>query len=230
MISEADIDAVLDCLRSGWLTMGPRTRELEEALAARLGAHVLAVSSAPAALHLALLAAGAGPGDEVLVPGAAREGGTLLATVERTGARAVVLGAEPERQINAGTRAAIAERPDTALAVRDLCRTHGVTLIEASAAPPHAPHGDLACFELFAGEPAGLLEGGLVACADERHATRIRSLRSHAMTSGTWDRHRGHAEGYDVLEVGFNYRIDEPRAALAFSRLARADPGANTFR
>ena len=51
----------------------------------------------------------------------------------------------------------------------------------------------------------------------------MRSLRSHAMTSATWDRHRGHAESYDVLDVGFNYRLDEPRAALALSRLPRLD-------
>jgi dTDP-4-amino-4,6-dideoxygalactose transaminase len=227
VISEADIEAVLDCLRSGWLTMGPRTRALGEALAERLGAHAIAVSSAPAAVHLALLAAGAGPGDEVLVPHA---GETLLAAVERTGARAVVFGAEPERQIGARTRALIAERPDTALAVRDRCRASGVALIETGESVPHTPRGDFACLELFPGEPAGLLEGGLVLCAEGRHAARIRSLRSHAMTSGTWERHRGHADGYDVLEVGFNYRIDEPRAALALSRLARADGEPYTVR
>ena len=63
----------------------------------------------------------------------------------------------------------------------------------------------------------------MVVTDDEAVATTVRSLRSHAMTSVTWDRHRGHAESYDILDVGFNYRIDEPRAALGLSRLPRLE-------
>ena len=69
VISEDDVEAVLDCYRSGWLTMGPRIQAFEEQFAAAVGApHALAVSSGSAAIHLALLAAGVGPGDEVIVP------------------------------------------------------------------------------------------------------------------------------------------------------------------
>ncbi len=66
-------------------------------------------------------------------------------------------------------------------------------------------------------------EGGILVTDDDDFAERVRSLRSHAMTSVTWDRHRGHAETYDVTALGFNYRIDEPRATLALSRLGRLD-------
>ena len=61
----------------------------------------------------------------------------------------------------------------------------------------------------------------MVTSADEQLAERVRLLRSHAMTSSTWDRHRGHDPAYDVVDIGFNYRLDEPRAALGLSRLAR---------
>jgi dTDP-4-amino-4,6-dideoxygalactose transaminase len=63
----------------------------------------------------------------------------------------------------------------------------------------------------------------MVTTADEGLAARVRSLRSHAMTSGTWDRHRGHAESYDIVDFGFNFRLDEARAALGLSRLPRLE-------
>ena len=62
-------------------------------------------------------------------------------------------------------------------------------------------------------------EGGAVVTDDAEFAAKVRSLRSHAMTTVTWDRHRGHADSYDIVDIGFNYRLDEPRAALGLSRL-----------
>ena len=64
-------------------------------------------------------------------------------------------------------------------------------------------------------------EGGIFVTDDDELAARVKSLRSHAMTSVTWDRHRGHADSYDIIDIGFNYRMDEPRAALATVRLGR---------
>lgn len=81
--------------------------------------------------------------------------------------------------------------------------------------------GDLGCFSFFSKTQLGVGEGGIVVTDDAELAVRVRSLRSHAMTSVTWDRHRGHAETYDVTDLGFNYRIDELRAALAEARLER---------
>src|SRR5581483_2739269 len=76
---------------------------------------------------------------------------------------------------------------------------------------------------LFSKKQLCVGEGGFVTTADADLAAKVRSLRSHAMTSVTWDRHRGHEASYDVVDLGFNYRIDEPRAALALSRLPRLD-------
>ena len=99
----------------------------------------------------------------------------------------------------------------------------GSALIEDAAHAPSARarraassarSGLAGCFSFFSNKVLSCGEGGLLATDDDDVAERARALRSHAMTSGTWDRHRGHAAGYDVVGLGFNYRLDEPRAAL----------------
>ena len=190
MIAEEDVAAVLDCLRSGWLTMGPRIKAFEEELAAAAGVpHAMAVSSGAAGLQLALLAAGVQRGDGVSV-------GTdpsvdLLTAVRACGARPL---------------------PSEALLVED---AGGELRLEVPVT------GRARCVSFGPGGDLVVGEGGAVLTHDEAVAARVRSLRSHAMTTVTWDRHRGHAETYDIVDVGFNYRMDEARAALASSMLRR---------
>jgi dTDP-4-amino-4,6-dideoxygalactose transaminase len=241
-LTDADVEAALDALRSGWLTMGPRTQELESAFAEQLGCpHAIAVSSGTAALHLACLAVGLGPGDEAIVPAS---GFVAAAHAPRCAGAEVVLAdsvsaTEPlldpdelERRITPRTRAVIAVHsfgyPADVERLASICDRHGLALIEdcADAAGGRLRDGRWAgtagacgCFSLFSKTRLGVGEGGIVVTADPDIAERVRSLRSHAMTSVTWDRHRGHAESYDVTDLGFNYRLDEPRAALARSRL-----------
>jgi dTDP-4-amino-4,6-dideoxygalactose transaminase len=237
-IEEADVAAVADTLRSGWLTMGPRTADFESAFARHLGVpHAVAVSSATAALHLAYRAARVGPGDEVIFPAV-----TFVATAAAArycGARPVPaevlgdhdLGLDPEdveARITRRTRAVVAVHyagyPAPTDRLRSLCDAHGIVLLEDSAHTPILPPAGLAaCFSFFSNKVLSCGEGGLLATADDDVAALARSLRSHAMTSGTWDRHRGHEADYDVVDVGFNYRLDEPRAALLLSRLGRLD-------
>jgi len=244
-ISEEDVEAVLDCLRSGWLTMGPRTIAFEEAFAEATGAaHAVAVSSCTAALHLACVAAGFGPGDEVVVPGltfvstanAVRYVGATPVLCEVGGPTDLNLDvADVERRLTPRTKGVIAVHfcgyPAAMDDLRALCDARGLRLIEdcahamtatVDAAGRHAGTvGDLGCFSLFSKKQLSVGEGGVVTSGDEELAARVRSLRAHAMTRVTWDRHRGYGETYDVTDVGFNYRIDEPRAALALSRLPR---------
>jgi dTDP-4-amino-4,6-dideoxygalactose transaminase len=243
-ITDEDIDAVLACLESGWLTMGPRTQQLEAAFAELYGVpHAVAVSSGTAALHLALLAAGVGPGDEVLVPamtfvaaaGAVRYCGATPVFVESLGAHDFNLDpADAARLVGPRTRAVLATHwmgyaCDTG-ALEELCSSNGLVLIEDCAQSITATCADgrltgtvgaVGCFSFFSKKQLTVGEGGMLVSSSEALAAKARSLRSHAMTSVTWDRHRGHAEGYDIVDLGFNYRLDEPRAALGLSRLPR---------
>ncbi len=245
-VPEEDVQAVLACLHEGWLTMGPRTQAFEAAFAEWTGAsHAVAVASGTAALHLALLAAGVGPGDEVIVPAF-----TFVATAAAArycGAEAILADVrsplEPTldvldvaSRISPRTKAVVAVHfagyAADMVALRGLCGDRGLVLIEDAAQAvgarcadetPVGLAGDIGCFSFFSKKQLCVGEGGMVTTAHEEYAAKVRSLRSHAMTSVTWDRHRGHAESYDIVDVGFNYRMDEPRAALGLSRLPRLD-------
>lgn len=244
-LEQEDIDAVADTLRSGWLTMGPRTQEFEEAFAAQLGCrHAVAVSSCTAALHLAYLAAGVGPGDEVIVPSY-----TFAATATAvlycggTPVFADIIGMDdlsldPDdvvARIGPRTKAVsvvhFAGYPAPVDALAELCREHGLALVEDVAHAPSARLGGkklgtfglAGTFSLFSNKILSVGEGGLLTTDDDAVAELARSLRSHAMSSGTWDRHTGRTSTYDVNGLGYNYRLDEPRAALALSRLPRLE-------
>jgi dTDP-4-amino-4,6-dideoxygalactose transaminase len=246
-VTEDDVEAVLECLRSGWLTMGPRTKIFEQELARRIGvSHALTVSSGTAALHLACRAAGLGPGDEMIVPAftfvasasAARFVGAEPVLCDILGPHDVNLDVrDVERRITARTRAVMAVHffgyPADMLALRELCDAHGLILIEDCAEAIGAcvdesgrqvgTVGELGAFSFFSKNQLCVGEGGMVSTADDELAERVRLLRSHALTSGTWDRHRGHDPVYDIVDIGFNYRIDEPRSALGISRMQRLD-------
>lgn len=243
-LEESHVEAVAATLRSGWLTMGPRIQEFEAEFAEHLGTpHAVAVSSCTSALHLAYLAAGVGPGDEVIVPGitfvasaaAVRYCGGTPVLAEISGQRDLGLDpADVEARIGPRTKAVCAVHYGGYAAplgpLQEICDRHGLALIEDAAHSPEAvqpggPEGKLGTFGLagtfsfFSNKILSCGEGGLLATADDDVAELARSRRSHAMTTGTWDRHRGHALGYDVVEVGYNYRLDEPRAALLSARL-----------
>jgi dTDP-4-amino-4,6-dideoxygalactose transaminase len=241
---EEDVAAVVECLESGWLTMGPRTQAFERALEEYTGArNVVVVSSGTAALHLACLAAGLGPDDEAIVPSF-----TFVATpnaIRYAGATPVFCDVsspldpqlDPDdvaRRIGPRTKAVLAVHfwgyPAPVGRLRELCDEHGLVLIEDAAEAiggltdtggMAGTVGELGCLSFFSKKQLCVGEGGAVLTDDVALADRVRSLRSHGMTTVTWDRHRGHAETYDIVEPGFNFRIDEPRAALGHSRLGR---------
>jgi dTDP-4-amino-4,6-dideoxygalactose transaminase len=245
VVPEEDVEAVSDVYRSGWLSMGPRTAELERALADYTGArHAVATANGTAALHLICLAAGLGPGDEVVVPSL-----TFVASVNAiayTGATPVfadIAGvetpwpgtAEVEAAITRRTRAimtvAYGGHPGEIAPLRELAAARDLTLLEDAAHAIGMRHdgrhlgtfGAAGAFSFFSNKNLAVGEGGALVTDDDGLAERARLLRSHGMTTLSWDRHRGHAAGYDVVALGFNYRIDEPRAALAALRLARLD-------
>ena len=242
-IEQEDLDAVEETLRSGWWTMGPRVEEFERRFAEHLGcAQVVATSSCTTALHLALLCAGVGPGDEVIVPSFTFV--ATVATVIQAGATPVFaeIGgqhdlcmdpAHAESLIGPRTKAILpvhyggyAASPER---LERVCAERGLVLLEDCA---HAPFSEVGgrrlgaiglagAFSFFPNKVLGIGEGGALSTDSEEFAAQARLLRSQGMTAGTLDRHRGLADGYDITALGFNYRIDEPRAALLLSRFDR---------
>ncbi len=240
---EREERAVLDVLRSRWLTMGKVTLEFEQAFASLLGCrYAVAVSNATQALHLACLTLGIGPGDEVILPSL-----TFVATANSvlySGAQvcfADVLGpteltispGEVEKLITRRTKAIVVVHYGGYACVMqpilDLARHYGLAIIEDAAHAPGASlngkplgtWGDVGCFSFFSNKNMTTGEGGMLVTNREDVAERARLLRSHGMTALTWERHHGHASSYDVVALGYNYRIDEIRAALGLVQLDR---------
>ena len=238
-------EAVRRVLESGWISMGPETEHFEAEFAQYLGAkHAVAVSSGTAALHLALLALGIGPGDEVIVPSL-----TFVATANSV----LYVGADPvfaditsqddwnispdeiEKRITDKTRAVIVVHyggfPCRMDRFRAISNEHGLKLIEDAAHAPGASFqgkmlgtwGDAGCFSFFSNKNMTTGEGGMVVTESDDVAASLKNLRCHGMTSVSWDRHRGHNFSYDVTATGYNYRMDEIKAALGRAQLAKLD-------
>lgn len=251
-----EIAAATACIASGWLSMGPRTRAFEESFAEMHGVkHAFAVANGTAALHVALAAleVGSGAADEVIQPSM-----SFVAAANMTmtvGARPVfadiVSLAEPTidpadiaRRITPNTRAIVVmhyggyacRMPE----IMALAAQHGIPVIEDACHAPGQPDeamggralgtiGAIGCFSFFSNKNMTCGEGGMVVTNDDHLADRIKALRSHGMTTLSWDRHQGRATTYDVTLNGFNYRLDDLRAALANVQLAKL-PAANARR
>jgi dTDP-4-amino-4,6-dideoxygalactose transaminase len=243
LVDEEIEEAVAGAVRSGWWSMGPRVKELETQFAALCDAKAaFAVANGTAALHLALLAVGCADGDEVVLP--SLNFVAAANTVVHVGATPVfcdIQGAhnlnldvrDVEAAITPATRAIVVlhygGHPCHMDAILALAAQHGIAVIEDAAHAPGArwqgracgTFGDVGCFSFFSNKNLPMGEGGMVVTNDEALAERIRLLRSHGMTTLTWDRHRGHAHSYDVVAHGFNYRLDEIRAAIGLVQLRR---------
>jgi dTDP-4-amino-4,6-dideoxygalactose transaminase len=238
-LGEAERQALAEVITSGWLTMGERVRAFETAFAQLHGVpDAVAVSSATAALHLALAAHDIGPGTEVLVPSM-----TFVATVNAV----VAVGATPvfvdviapdtphldlvdaRRRLTSRTRAVVV-LPYGGYAMdlapwRAFADEHGLTVVEDAAhcAGTTGPTGVLgpAAFSFFTNKNMTTAEGGMLLEPDPERRERARRMRAHGMTASTLDRDRGRAVGYDVLECGHNFRMDELRGALGLVQLER---------
>lgn len=242
-ITDADIAAVTDTLRSGWLTMGERVEAFEEALRDQTdAAHVVAVNSCTAALHLALVAHGVGPGDEVIVPTL-----TFAATgnvVEHVGARPVLVDVQAKTgNIDpAAVQAALTERTKAIIPVHfagvpcdmhallDLAADRDLALIEDAAHALGAEYrgtrvgaiGDATCFSFYATKNLTTGEGGAVALDAASVAERIRRLRLHGLSRDAWKRYgAGASWRYAIEDCGFKYNMTDLNAALGLSQLER---------
>jgi dTDP-4-amino-4,6-dideoxygalactose transaminase len=237
--------AVLDVLRSKWLSMGDITKTFEQEFGEYVNSpYVVAVSNCTAALHLALISLGIGAGDEVIVPSL-----TFVATANAvcyTGAKPVFADIKSlddwtispdsiREHITPRTRAIIVVHyggyPCDMQAITEIAKKCNLHVVEDAAHGPgswvDSKHigtwGDVGCFSFFSNKNMTSGEGGAVVTNSEEIAEKIRNLRSHGMTTISWDRHHGHAYQYDVISLGYNYRFDEIRAALARTQLKKLD-------
>ena len=241
-IDDDDVAAVVEVLRSDWLTTGPRVDEFERAFAAATGArHAVAVANGTAALHTAYAAAGLGPGDEVIVPAM-----TFAATANAAvfvGARPVfadvdadALLLDPESVaalLGPRTRAIVAVdyagQPCRYDALEELARRHGATLLADACHSLGAtwrgrPAGTLAAATAFSFHPVKPIttaEGGMVTSDDEALAERARRFRNHGIDSDLRQREALGTWAYSMLDLGYNYRLSDLHAALGTSQLRK---------
>jgi dTDP-4-amino-4,6-dideoxygalactose transaminase len=236
-------DAVMQVLDNGWLAMGEITQQFEQEFAAMVGVrHAIAVTNGTASLHLACRALGIGPGDEVIVPSL-----TFVATsnaILYVGATPVfaditsennlnISPAAIEKRITPRTRAIMVMHyggyPCDMPAIQAIAKQHNLHVIEDAAHAPGAEidgrrmgaWSEIASFSFFPNKNMTTAEGGMLTTDDDHLAQKMRTLRSHGMTTLTWDRHRGHAWSYDVVDLGYNYRIDEIRSAIGRQQLKK---------
>ena len=242
-LSEEEIAEVVAVLRSGWLTYGPKSQAFEAEFAAAAGAaHAIAVTSCTAALHLALLAAGIGAGDEVITTPL-----TFAATanvIVHAGATPVLadvsaddLNLDPAAvaaKITPRTRAILpvhyGGQPCRMDALLDLARAHDLRVIEDAAhaagaayrARPVGSLGDATAFSFYAIKNMTTGEGGMLTTDNAKIAEKAKLLRAHGLSSDAWKRYTAAGSAfYEVTLPGFNYRMTDFQAALGRGQLAR---------
>ena len=244
-IGEEEIAEVVDTLRSGWLTTGPKTKRFEAEFAERIGAaHAIAVNSGTAALHVALAAIDLEAGDEVIIPT-----NTFTASAEVV----TYFGAKPvfvdirrdtfnldetliEQAITERTRAIMpvhmAGQACEMMPIREIARRHDLVVVEDAAhALPATYRGEtvgsgegIAAFSFYATKTITTGEGGMVTTADAALAERIRMLTLHGISKDAWKRYT--AEGswyYEVVDAGFKYNMPDLAASIGIHQLAKAE-------
>jgi perosamine synthetase len=245
-VDDSDVEAVISVLRSDWLTTGPTVDAFEHALASLAGArHGVAVSSGTAALHVAMFAAGIGPGDEVIVPAI-----TFVATANAAlylGATPVFVDLEPDTlllepdrvrdALTARTRAIVAVdyggQPCDYDALRQIADARGLTLIGDACHSLGASYkgrrvGTLADLTVLSFHPVKHIttgEGGMVLTDRADWASRMRAFRNHGITKDHRRRAQQATWEYEMEDLGYNYRITDFQSALGISQLSRLSRG-----
>ena len=248
LLGDEEIAAAAAVLRSGWVTQGPRVAEFERAFAAYVGArHACAVSSCTTALHLALLAVGVGPGDEVIT--ASHSYIATANSIRYCGATPVFVDVQPDTfNIDlAGVEAALSRRTRAILCVHqmgmpcdlaallDLARRHGLPLIEDAACAIGSeirladgwerigkPHGAIACFSFHPRKLVTTGDGGMLTTDSAEWDARFRLLRQHSMSVPDSTRHAAASVIFESYpELGYNYRMTDIQAAVGVEQLKR---------
>ena len=240
---DAEEKSVIETLRSKWISTGPKTQKFEDKFADMLGInHALATSNCTVALHLAMILAGVKKYDEVICPSL-----TFVATVNAIrylGARPVFadiksyddLNIDPEdisRKVTDKTKAIVVMHYGGFACDMDeimaIANKYGLKVIEDSSHGPLSEYkgrklgtiGDVGCFSFFSNKNISIGEGGMLVTNNKNYYNKAKLLRSHGMTSLSYERSKGCSTGYDVVDLGYNYRMDDIRATLGIEQLIK---------
>jgi len=244
VIGEGEIASVVECLRSRWIGHGPRVEQFEAAFAQyKSSPYAAAVSSGTAAIHLALVALGIGPGDEIIAPAM-----TFCSTVHsivHAGATPVLVDCDRhsfnidpeqiERHVTPRTKAILAVHMCGRCCVMDailaIAQRHGLRVIEDCAHAIEATYrgrsagtmGDAGCFSFYPTKNVATCDGGMVITADCALYERVKVLSLHGMTADAWSRFTDGPSEYDVVAAGYKYNMTDMAAALALPQLERVE-------
>jgi dTDP-4-amino-4,6-dideoxygalactose transaminase len=241
VIGEAEIASVVDCLRSNWIGLGARVEQFEQEFARYKNApYTAAVSSGTAAIHLALVALGIGPGDEVIAP--AMTFCSTIHSIVHTCAQPVLVDCtrdtfnlDPaliEQKITPRTKAILVVhmcgRCCEMDSILQIARRHHLRVIEDCAHAIEATDrgraaglmGDAGCFSFYPTKNVATCDGGMVITRDAKLHERVKVLSLHGMTADAWSRFVGGPTGYEVVDAGFKYNMTDVAAALALPQLA----------
>ena len=238
---EAEQDAVIETLRSKWISTGPKNAELERRFAEMTGArHAVALTNCTVALHMALVLNDIKPGDEVICPSL-----TFVATVNAIRyVNAIPVFADVksmkdltidpddiEKKITPRTKAIMLMHYGGFACdmnrIMDIAVKHNLSVIEDACHGPLSEYegkklgtiGSVGCFSFFSNKNISTGEGGMIITNDDAMYEKAKLLRSHGMTSLSFDRAKGHSTEYDVIELGYNYRMDDIRASIGIVQL-----------
>jgi perosamine synthetase len=244
-ITDEEINEVVDSIKSGWLTMGPKTLRFEEEFSRYIGSkHAIAVNSCTAALHLALKAINLKPGDEVIIPTM-----TFTATGEVVcyfHAKPVIIDVDRqthnidpdqiEKKITSKTKAIIpvhfAGQPCDMNGIMQLAKSHELKVIEDAAHSLPAWYkntkvgtiGDMTCFSFYATKTLSTGEGGMVTTENDEWAEKIKILRLHGISKDAWKRYsRNGSWYYEVVDAGYKYNMTDIQAALGIAQLKKLE-------
>jgi len=235
--------AVIETMRSKWISLGPKTIEFENRFAEALDSpYAVALTNCTSALHLSMLLTGIQKGDEVIVPSL-----TFCATVncvKYVDATPVFCDIKSEEDLNMDVnklKKLITPKTKAIIAMHyggfandmdeivSLAEKHGIEVIEDACHAPLSEYkgkklgtiGEIGCFSFFSNKNISTGEGGMIVTSNSDLYERAKLLRSHGMTSLSYERSKGHNAGYDVHGIGYNYRLDDIRASIGLVQLSK---------
>lgn len=240
---ECEAKAAYDTIRSGWISTGPKCAELEEMFAKMLGAkYAVSVTNCTDALHLCCMLCGFGPGDEIICPSLTfAASANCIRYVGATPVFADIVGpehinidpADIEQKITSKTKGIVvvhmAGYPAKMDEIMEIAKKHNLKVVEDACHGPLSEYkgkklgtiGDCSAFSFFSNKNISTGEGGMFVTNSEELAAKAKLLRSHGMTTMSYQRASGHATEYDIVELGYNFRLDDIRASIAIEQLKK---------